>query len=64
MYQGQVIRSGGADLAEEIEKRGYDWIIGDLPQEEGSSAGQQRELSPGERAFAEQHQAESARESA
>ncbi|MDQ6748654.1 MAG: Fe-S cluster assembly ATPase SufC [Candidatus Dormibacteraeota bacterium] len=65
MYRGRVIRSGAADLAQEIEARGYDWIIGDLPEDEKSAVDQApRELSPGERAFAEQHQAESTRENA
>ncbi|MGI8610110.1 MAG: Fe-S cluster assembly ATPase SufC [Candidatus Dormibacteria bacterium] len=64
MYRGRVIRSGNADLAQEIEARGYDWIIGDLTDEEDDVAysSSNRELSPGERAFKEQHQAESTRE--
>jgi Fe-S cluster assembly ATP-binding protein len=63
MYRGQIIKSGGSDLAKEIEVRGYDWIIGDLPKEDGDAASApNRELSPGERAFIEQHQAESTRE--
>ncbi|MFN2462690.1 MAG: Fe-S cluster assembly ATPase SufC [Candidatus Dormibacteria bacterium] len=61
MYRGRIIRSGDAGLAQEIEARGYDWIIGDIPGED-EPADSGRELSPGERAFAEQHQAESARE--
>jgi Fe-S cluster assembly ATP-binding protein len=65
MYRGRIIRSGGADLAEEIEARGYDWIIADLAEDEKSAVDQApRELSPGERAFAEQHVAEAARENA
>ena len=65
MYRGRIIKSGGADLAEEIEARGYDWIIGDLPddgEETDVAYSAHRELSPGERAFAEQHVAEAARE--
>jgi len=63
MYRGRIVRSGGAELAKEIEARGYDWIIGDLPDDGGDAQNSSnRELSPGERAFAEQHQAESARE--
>lgn len=27
LYQGQIIKSGGMDLALEIENRGYDWLI-------------------------------------
>ena len=26
LYQGRIVKSGGHDLAKEIEKRGYDWI--------------------------------------
>jgi Fe-S cluster assembly ATP-binding protein len=60
MYKGRIIKSGGADLAVEIEARGYDWIIGDVV-EDGKGT-ETRELSPAERAFAEQHQATAARE--
>ena len=63
LYRGRIIKSGGSELAMEIEARGYDWIIGELPDEEDDVAySSHRELSPGERAFAEQHQAESTRE--
>lgn len=27
LYNGKIIKSGGADLALELEKRGYDWLI-------------------------------------
>ena len=27
LYAGRIIRSGGPDLALELEKRGYDWLI-------------------------------------
>jgi Fe-S cluster assembly ATP-binding protein len=30
MYKGQIIRSGGADLALELEKRGYEWLTGEV----------------------------------
>jgi len=26
LYQGRVVKSGGAELVEELEERGYDWI--------------------------------------
>jgi Fe-S cluster assembly ATP-binding protein len=26
MVDGQIIRSGGAELALELEERGYDWV--------------------------------------
>src|SRR5690606_23855918 len=29
LYKGQIVKSGGKDLALEIESRGYDWIIGE-----------------------------------
>ena len=65
LYRGRIIKSGGSDLAIAIEARGYDWIIGDAPKEDDDAdSAPNRELSPGERAFIEQHQAESARESA
>jgi Fe-S cluster assembly ATP-binding protein len=27
LYQGQIIRSGRAELAHELEEKGYDWVI-------------------------------------
>lgn len=27
LIDGQIVRSGGADLASEIEERGYDWLM-------------------------------------
>lgn len=27
LYAGKIVRSGGSDLALELEKRGYDWLI-------------------------------------
>ncbi len=30
MYKGQIIKSGGADLALELEKRGYEWLTGEV----------------------------------
>jgi Fe-S cluster assembly ATP-binding protein len=30
MYKGQIIRSGGADLAQELEKKGYEWLTGEV----------------------------------
>jgi len=29
LYDGRIIRSGGKELAYELEKRGYDWLIAD-----------------------------------
>ena len=26
LYQGRIVRSGGKDLALDLEKKGYDWI--------------------------------------
>ncbi|MFW5888048.1 MAG: Fe-S cluster assembly ATPase SufC [Bacteriovoracia bacterium] len=28
LYQGQIVKTGGKDLALELEENGYDWIIG------------------------------------
>jgi Fe-S cluster assembly ATP-binding protein len=30
MYKGQIIRSGGADLAHELENKGYEWLTGEV----------------------------------
>ena len=27
LYDGKIIKSGGADLAQELEKRGYEWLV-------------------------------------
>jgi Fe-S cluster assembly ATP-binding protein len=27
LYKGRIVRSGGKDLALEVEKKGYDWLI-------------------------------------
>ena len=27
LYQGRIIRTAGPELALELEKRGYDWVI-------------------------------------
>src|ERR1700730_11305962 len=62
MYQGRIIKSGGPDLALEIEGKGYDWLIADLVGEDAGPASSGPEVSPAERAFAEQHQSDSARE--
>jgi Fe-S cluster assembly ATP-binding protein len=29
MYQGQIVKTGGADLAHELEKKGYEWLTGE-----------------------------------
>ena len=62
MYRGQIIRSGAADLAVEIEAKGYDWIISGLAPD-GGSPEPVREPSPAERAFAAQHEQQALRES-
>jgi Fe-S cluster assembly ATP-binding protein len=63
MYRGRIIKSGGPDLAVEIESKGYDWLIADLVGEDAGPASSGPEVSPAERAFAEQHQSDSSRES-
>ena len=30
MYQGRIVRSGGKDLALELEEKGYEWVRGDM----------------------------------
>jgi Fe-S cluster assembly ATP-binding protein len=27
LFDGKIIKSGGPDLAEELEKKGYEWLI-------------------------------------
>ena len=62
MYRGRIIKSGGADLALEIEASGYDQIISELGGEDGDAAPSAREPSPAERAFAESQHLEATRE--
>ena len=31
LYNGRLVKSGGKELAQELEKRGYDWIKEDHP---------------------------------
>ncbi|HEV3235004.1 MAG TPA: Fe-S cluster assembly ATPase SufC [Candidatus Dormibacteraeota bacterium] len=62
MYRGRIIKSGGADLALEIESNGYDKIISELGEEVGAVASATDDVSPAERAFAESHTMESGRE--
>jgi hypothetical protein len=50
------------DLHASIEGTGYDWIISELGEDAASPDGAASEPSPTERAFADQHQFEAARE--
>ncbi len=34
MYKGQIIRTGEADLALELEQKGYEWLTGESDEEE------------------------------
>jgi len=34
MYKGQIIRTGGADLALELEEKGYEWLTGEREDED------------------------------
>jgi Fe-S cluster assembly ATP-binding protein len=63
MYRGRIVKSGGADLAVEIESSGYDGIIKELGGDDGAELVAAPEASPAERAFAESHQLEAGRES-
>jgi Fe-S cluster assembly ATP-binding protein len=63
MYRGRIVKSGGADLAVEIESSGYDGIIKELGEDDGAELLAAPEASPAERAFAESHQLEAGRES-
>ena len=64
MYRGRIVKSGGADLAIEIEGAGYDGIISELGGEDAGDVEAAPEASPAERAFAESHQLQTTRESA
>ena len=32
LYNGQIVRSGGKELAHELEEKGYDWIINEVKE--------------------------------
>ena len=32
LYQGKIVKSGGKELAHELEAKGYDWIKSEVPQ--------------------------------
>ena len=34
MYKGQIIRTGGADLALELEEKGYEWLTGEREEDD------------------------------
>jgi Fe-S cluster assembly ATP-binding protein len=34
MYKGQIIRTGGADLALELEEKGYEWLTGEKEEDD------------------------------
>lgn len=34
LYNGQIVKSGGKELAYELEEKGYDWIKEDVPKQE------------------------------
>ena len=33
LYRGKIVRSGGSDLAAELEAKGYDWITSEIDAE-------------------------------
>jgi Fe-S cluster assembly ATP-binding protein len=37
LYKGRIVRSGGRELAAELEEKGYDWITNAIDAEEGAS---------------------------
>jgi Fe-S cluster assembly ATP-binding protein len=37
LYKGKIVRSGGRELASELEEKGYDWITNEIDAAEGSS---------------------------
>jgi Fe-S cluster assembly ATP-binding protein len=30
LYKGKIVRSGGRELASELEEKGYDWITNEI----------------------------------
>jgi Fe-S cluster assembly ATP-binding protein len=38
LYRGRIVRSGGQELAAELEEKGYDWITNAIDAEDGSAA--------------------------
>jgi Fe-S cluster assembly ATP-binding protein len=38
LYRGRMVRSGGAELAAELEEKGYDWITKEIDEAEGVAA--------------------------
>jgi Fe-S cluster assembly ATP-binding protein len=40
MYKGRIIRTGGADLALELEKQGYEWLTGESESDDDGDAPQ------------------------
>jgi len=34
LAQGKIVKSGGSDLAHEVEAKGYDWLKDEIPSEE------------------------------
>jgi Fe-S cluster assembly ATP-binding protein len=39
LYRGRIVRSGGKELATELEEKGYDWITNAIDAEEGILSG-------------------------
>src|SRR5512146_1593173 len=39
LYKGRIVRSGGRDLASELEEKGYDWITNEIDAADGTSTG-------------------------
>ncbi len=39
LYRGRIVRSGGRELAAELEEKGYDWITNAIDAEEGVLSG-------------------------
>ena len=37
LYKGKIVRSGGSELASELEAKGYDWITEEIDAEEAAS---------------------------
>jgi Fe-S cluster assembly ATP-binding protein len=39
MAAGRIVRSGGPELADELERTGYAWVAGDRPEIAAAGAG-------------------------
>ena len=44
LYKGRIVRSGGSELAAELEDKGYDWITNEIDAEDEATRSRRREV--------------------